>query len=326
MGDAKANNSKSVATAQTIPNSVKFVFGGIAGMGATLFVQPLDLVKNRMQLSGMQGTREFSSSFHALRTIVAREGPLALYNGLSAGLARQATYTTTRLGIYTWLLEQFSNNSSTTITVVTGQQTAPAAPPSFALKALLGMSAGGIASVVGNPMDLALVRMTADGRLPPAQRRNYSSVLNALVRVTREEGVLTLWRGCTPTVIRAMVVNAAQLATYSQAKQQLLASGHFRDGIPLHFCASMISGLATTIASMPVDIVKTRIQNMSIVDGRPEFSGVVDVVRRVLANEGIFALWKGFLPYYMRLGPHTVLTFILLEQMNALYKRLKYGA
>ncbi|KAL3083492.1 hypothetical protein niasHS_011294 [Heterodera schachtii] len=326
MGDSKAN-SKSVAAAQTIPNSVKFVFGGIAGMGATLFVQPLDLVKNRMQLSGMQGTREFSSSFHALRTIVAREGPLALYNGLSAGLARQATYTTTRLGIYTWLLEQFSNNNnSITITVATGQQTAPAAPPSFALKALLGMSAGGIASVVGNPMDLALVRMTADGRLPPAQRRNYSSVLNALVRVTREEGVLTLWRGCTPTVIRAMVVNAAQLATYSQAKQQLLASGHFRDGIPLHFCASMISGLATTVASMPVDIVKTRIQNMSVVDGRPEFSGVVDVVRRVLANEGIFALWKGFLPYYMRLGPHTVLTFILLEQMNALYKRLKYGA
>jgi solute carrier family 25 oxoglutarate transporter 11 len=55
-----------------------------------------------------------------------------------------------------------------------------------------------------------------------------------------------------------MVVNAAQLATYSQAKQQLVLSAGFQEGIPLHFCASMISGLATTIASMPVDIVKTR--------------------------------------------------------------------
>lgn len=50
-------------------------------MGATLFVQPLDLVKNRMQLSGMAGKREYTSSLHAIRTIVAKEGPLALYNG-----------------------------------------------------------------------------------------------------------------------------------------------------------------------------------------------------------------------------------------------------
>lgn len=68
-----------------------------------------------------------------------------------------------------------------------------------------------------------------------------------------------------------------------------------------------------------------RIQNMRVIDGRPEFSGVADVVRRVLANEGFFALWKGFLPYYFRLGPHTVLTFIYLEQLNALYKRLIFG-
>lgn len=30
------------------------------------------------------------------------------------------------------------------------------------------------------------------------------------------------------------------------------------DGIGLHFCASMISGLITTVASMPVDIIKTK--------------------------------------------------------------------
>ncbi len=35
-----------------IPDAIKFAFGGLSGMGATLFVQPLDLVKNRMQLSG----------------------------------------------------------------------------------------------------------------------------------------------------------------------------------------------------------------------------------------------------------------------------------
>lgn len=41
----------------------------------------------------------------------------------------------------------------------------------------------------------------------------------------------------------------------------------------------------------------------------------------VIRDEGVFSLWKGFTPYYARLGPHTVLTFIFLEQMNILYKK-----
>lgn len=36
------------------------------------------------------------------------------------------------------------------------------------------------------------------------------------------------------------------------------------EGILLHFCASMISGLVTTIASMPVDIIKTKLVNLLI--------------------------------------------------------------
>lgn len=67
--------------------------------------------------------------------------------------------------------------------------------------------------------------MTSDGRLPLAERRNYKNVLDALIRMTREEGVLTLWRGAIPTMGRAMVVNAAQLASYSQAKQMLMGTG-----------------------------------------------------------------------------------------------------
>lgn len=58
-----------------------------------------------------------------------------------------------------------------------------------------------------------------------AERRNYKNVFDALFRITREEGLFTLWRGAIPTMGRAMVVNAAQLASYSQAKQALLDTG-----------------------------------------------------------------------------------------------------
>ena len=91
----------------TIPKPVKFLFGGSAGMAATCFVQPLDLVKTRMQVSkGVGGAKP--STFSVISSVVKNEGITTLYTGLSAGLLRQATYTTTRLGIYTWLFETFS--------------------------------------------------------------------------------------------------------------------------------------------------------------------------------------------------------------------------
>jgi len=71
---------------------------------------------------------------------------------------------------------------------------------------------------------------------------------------------------------------------------------------------------------------KTRIQNMRIIDGKPEYRGAADVLARVIRTEGFFSLWKGFTPYYFRLGPHTVLTFIFLEQMNKWYKYFAYGS
>ncbi|KAH3822354.1 mitochondrial 2-oxoglutarate/malate carrier protein-like [Dreissena polymorpha] len=302
---ASSENAKKPAQ---IPKYIKFLFGGCAGMAATLFVQPLDLVKNRMQLSGEGGAkRQYKTSFHALKSIIANEGVLAVYTGLSAGLLRQATYTTTRLGLYTSMFEYATREGKN---------------PNFAMKALIGCTAGGLAAFVGTPAEISLIRMTADGRLPVAERRGYKNVFNAIYRISTEEGVATLWRGCWPTVARAMVVNAAQLASYSQSKEILINTGYFVDGLFLHFCASMISGLVTTFFSMPVDIAKTRVQNMKVINGVPEYKGAVDVIVKVVGKEGVFSLWKGFTPYYARLGPHTVLTFIFLEQMNATYKRI----
>lgn len=123
------------------------------------------------------------------------------------------------------------------------------------------MVAGCVGAFVGTPAEVALIRMTADGRLSigkfsffyimqllyilyiythiakllknlnifnvlnAAERRNYKNVFDALFRIIKEEGLFTLWRGAIPTMGRAMVVNAAQLASYSQAKQALLDTG-----------------------------------------------------------------------------------------------------
>ncbi|OWR52211.1 mitochondrial 2-oxoglutarate/malate carrier protein [Danaus plexippus plexippus] len=276
-----------------MPGWLNFVFGGLSGMMGICVVQPADLVKTRMQLAGPRGN---PSVLATVSNILKKEGITGFYTGLSAALFRQATYTTGRLGCYNGI----SNYYTTAYGV-----------PSFPVKLVIGMIAGGIGAFIGTPAEVALIRMTADGRLPPEQRRNYKNVFNALARISREEGPAMMFRGATATVTRAMVVNAAQLSTYAQAREMLLPQ--LGDGIVLHFIASLISGLVTTFASLPVDIVKTRVQNSA------KGTSQVSVLMSVIKNEGVFALWKGFIPTYAKIGPLTILIFIFLEQLNSLY-------
>lgn len=54
----------------------------LPSMAATVFVQPLDLVKNRMQLSGEGAKKkEYKTSFHAVGSILRKEGVRGIYTG-----------------------------------------------------------------------------------------------------------------------------------------------------------------------------------------------------------------------------------------------------
>ncbi|EDW93451.1 mitochondrial 2-oxoglutarate/malate carrier protein [Drosophila yakuba] len=287
---------------RSIPGYMMYINGGLAGMLGTCIVQPLDLVKTRMQISATTG--EYKSSFDCLLKVFKNEGILALYNGLSAGLMRQATYTTARMGFYQMEIDSYRKNFN--------------APPTVLASMGMGILAGAFGAMFGNPAEVALIRMMSDNRLPPEERRNYKGVVNAFVRIVKDEGVTTLWKGCMPTVGRAMIVNMVQLASYSQLKA---AFSNYFSGLPLHIAAAMMSGLLTTIASMPLDMAKTRIQQQKTA----EYKGTMDVLMKVSKHEGVAALWKGFTPYLCRLGPHTVFAFIFLEQLTKAYKHFVLG-
>ena len=216
-----------------------FVEGGIASIVAGCSTHPLDLIKVRMQLQGessaaaaapqpaLRPALAFQAGAHTVTLphapasvpkpgpigictqILRAEGAAGLFSGISATMLRQTLYSTTRMGLYDILKKRWT------------QENAGVLP--LHRKIAAGLIAGGVGAAVGNPADLAMVRMQADGRLPLADRRNYRSVGDAIARMTRDEGVRSLWRGSALTVNRAMIVTASQLATYDQAKEAILA-------------------------------------------------------------------------------------------------------
>jgi solute carrier family 25 (mitochondrial oxoglutarate transporter), member 11 len=320
-----------------------FVEGGIASVVAGCSTHPLDLIKVRMQLQGEaaaavapQQAQRTALAFHGGPQIVSipqatdivvpkKPGPLSvgaqilrsegaagLFSGVSATMLRQTLYSTTRMGLYDVLKTRWTKENGGVLPLHR--------------KIASGLIAGGVGAAVGNPADVAMVRMQADGRLPLADRRNYRSVGDAIGRMARDEGVRSLWRGSSLTVNRAMIVTASQLATYDQAKEAILARrGPGADGLATHVAASFTAGIVAAAASNPVDVVKTRMMNMKVAPGAPPpYAGAVDCALKTVRSEGPMALYKGFIPTVMRQGPFTVVLFVTLEQVRKVFKGVEF--
>jgi len=277
--------------------ALPFINGGLAGMTATVVIQPVDMVKVRLQLAGEGAkTGPRPSALGVTRDIISSGKVLDLYTGLSAGLLRQAVYTTARIGFFDTFMKTLNARAAATDRKVT-----------FAERAAAGLSAGGIAAMIGNPADLALVRMQSDGLKPPEARANYRSVFDALVRIPRNEGVGALWAGALPTVIRAMALNMGQLAFFAESKTQLKQHTTLSPQSQT-FAASAIAGFFASFLSLPFDFIKTRLQKQQKdpKTGQVPYKGVLDCARKVIAEEGWLRFYRGFGTYYVRIAPHAL--------------------
>lgn len=134
--------------------------------------------------------------------------------------------------------------------------------------------------------------------------------------MSNQEVVGSLWRGSVLTVNRAMIVTASQLASYDQFKESILGRGWMEDGLGTHVLASFAAGFVASIASNPIDVIKTRVMNMKA----EAYNGALDCALKTVRAEGPLALYKGFIPTISRQGPFTVVLFVTLEQVRKLFK------
>ena len=272
-----------------------FVIGGCSGIIATCCIQPIDMVKVRLQLHG-EGTKGGvrPTPFSVAKEIIAKGKFLDLYNGISAGLLRQVVYGTSRLGFFFTfedLLKQRAERNGTTY--------------GFSQRAAASLTAGGLGAFIGNPVEVALIRMQSDGMKPLADQARYRSVFDALARIARSEGILALWSGSYPTIVRAMSTNFGQLATFSEVKHQLQkrtsVSEQSRSVI-----ASGVAGVVAAIFSLPFDFVKTRLQRQTRrSDGTLQYKGLLDCFQKVAREEGVMRFYRGLGTYTLRIAPHS---------------------
>lgn len=172
--------------------------------------------------------------------------------------------------------------------------------------------------------------MCADGAKPPSQRAHYPDAIRGLARIVRDEGLAAAWgRGLSATVVRSVLMNVGQIAPYTAAKAALLHHGsasaspssspsslrlpfELRDDVVTHMLASLAAGTVATTICAPADVLKSRIQAAG------GARSLLQVLAQGLAQEGPLFLMKGWVPAWLRLTPHTILTFVFMEKLQDL--------
>lgn len=245
-----------------------------------------------------------------IRAIYGRGGLMALFENLTGTLFRQSTYAVARFSIYEQLKCQIQDH--------TQEPTL-----SLAQMTMAGAVAGLGGGIVGNPAEVVMVRMFADGNKPIEKRYHYSNALSGLRNMIKAEGLSSTISGMAPNVVRTTLMTGTQLPSYAAllmllrglllmsfrydwAKRNLMNTFGLANDMKTHLCASAIASTVSTTICSPADVLKSRLmaytrsQSLSLASFRQMCSTSYQ-------NEGPFWLYRAWSPAMARSLPQTAL-------------------
>ena len=271
-------------------------FAGGVGCGLAGFVtNPLDVIKVRNQ---QFADIKYSTFRGTALSILKEESALGFFKGATASVLRECTYSALRMGLYEPIKTKYS-------VLFNDDGSSPI------VKWLSAFTSGAIGSAIFNPIDVVKVRFQSAPKLPP-----YSSIPNAFYTIYTEKGLGGLYIGTSATVTRAAFLTSAQLGSYDVIKNNILVPilGFDKEANSTHFAASFIASIITTTAANPADCVKTRVMN----DPHGIVGGASAHFKDILKKDGPMGFLRGWTASYLRIGPHTVISLVMIEKVRHL--------
>lgn len=280
-----------------------FLAGGVAACGAVTVTNPIELIKTRMQLQGelsaKGGPKVYTGLFQGLRTIVKHEGIAGIQRGLFAAYVYQIGLNGCRLGLY----EPVRHALNRARGLEESDQNIP-------LNVVAGASSGIMGAILGSPFYLIKTRMQSYSPVfKIGAQTHYTSIWNGLSTIFKTEGFKGLYRGVDAAILRTGAGSSVQLPIYNWAKS-IIEKYQLASGPTQHLLASAVSGLGVCVVMNPWDVLMTRMYNQK----GNLYKNPFDCAYKTIRIEGLMALYKGFVPHLMRIGPHTILTLMFMEQ------------
>jgi hypothetical protein len=119
---------------------------------------------------------------------------------------------------------------------------------------MAGVTAGALAGLVSNPVEIVMTRMQADEMYPVQARRNYSNFLDGMYKVMEEKAMM---RGAIPNACKLAALCSSMTSIFDLCKEN---SYYFIGPNWLNrFWSTCVAVTCGTLTSMPFDMIKTRL-------------------------------------------------------------------
>jgi len=157
---------------------------------------------------------------------------------------------------------------------------------------------GGLAAVTAEsltfPVDTAKTRLQLQGQTGGCGVR-YRGMVHCLSRIVSEEGLVQLYQGLTPALVRQAVYGTIKFGLYYSAKEVVARLLEAEYSI-LNLGCAVFAGSVSSAVATPTDVIKVRMQARAT----GGLGGFLTVARDIARSEGVGGLWKGVCPTAQR--------------------------
>lgn len=262
-----------------------------AAIAAEYITFPVDTVRVRCQLSSGPCILAPVDLFQFVR----QKGFRACYNGVAAGVQRQAVYATLRISMYSYIRDALVGKDK---------------EPHLAHRIVAAASSGALGITAANPTEVVKTRLQ---ELAGSSHKG-GSTFQMYRKILKNEGLLAFWNGWGPNMARAALVCGAELSTYDTAKP--VVERYLPAGPPTQCTTGLLAGTVATVVCSPADILRTRMQAAGSVS-------LFQAFRDVWKLGGPLGFYKGFTANVCRIGGFNMFVFLFYERVLGLLSGLR---
>lgn len=278
--------------------------GGVAGALEAFIMYPTEYVKTQLQLEANAAKKaakegkavpepKFKGITGCVKYTYAERGITGFYRGVSTLVVGSIPKAAVRFAAYNWCAEMLKDDKGK----LTSTRTM-----------LAGLGAGITEAIVAvTPMETVKTKFIHDQN---SKTPKYRGLVHGVGVIIKEEGIGGVYRGLVPTMAKQGCNQACRFYVFNTLKSLVLA-GEKRELKPYESLAiGGVAGILSVYATMPFDVVKTRMQGLDAAQYKNSFQCGYVVAR----DEGILALWRGTVPRLSRVMFSSGLIFTFFEQ------------
>ncbi|EAU29774.1 conserved hypothetical protein [Aspergillus terreus NIH2624] len=297
------------------------IAGAAGGMVTAVLTSPLDVLRTRLQTDYYQtqasatrptppaksqvrpsfyrsSLRHFRETFDILFSIHRVEGWRGLFKGLGPSLT--GVVPASAVKFYTY------GNCKRLFPELIGCE-----KDSTVVHALSAACAGIATGSATNPIWVVKTRLQLD----KVGARRYKGSLDCISQILKHEGPKGLYRGLTASYL-GTIETTLHLAMYERFKSIISRkvdlegdkeANQFVQGLAMSG-ASGLSKLCACLIAYPHEVIRTRLRQAPMADGRQKYTGIIQCARLILKEEGVMALYGGLTAHLLRTVPSAAIT------------------